>query len=95
LDSVAISTVLAKPISAELLTSPSLARLAYAGLDGFPRVVPVGFLWKEQVRATSPRMARISIEPQWARLIDFETTLPQAGEELVRARAGRQPGATR
>ncbi len=32
-------------------------------------------------------MARISIEPRWAKLIDFETTLPQAVEEIVRRKA--------
>src|SRR6266576_4203675 len=31
----------------ELLASPQPIRLAYAGSDGFPRVVPVGFLWKD------------------------------------------------
>lgn len=32
---------------------------------------------------TYPQMARISIEPQWAKLIDFERTLPQAVAHLV------------
>ena len=36
---------LAKPIAQELLTSSIPARFAYTGLDGGPRVVPVGFLW--------------------------------------------------
>src|SRR5207248_9191596 len=30
-----------------------------------------------QVRGLYPRMARISITPEWAKLVDFETTLPQ------------------
>jgi nitroimidazol reductase NimA-like FMN-containing flavoprotein (pyridoxamine 5'-phosphate oxidase superfamily) len=36
---------LSDPLAQELLESDQLARLAYAGLDGLPRVVPVGFLW--------------------------------------------------
>src|SRR5438067_2317795 len=35
-----------------------------------------------QVRGLYPRMARISISPEWAKLLDFETTLPQAVEQL-------------
>jgi hypothetical protein len=31
-------------------------------------------------------MVRITITPHWAKLIDFETTIPQAVEDLVRAR---------
>jgi len=30
-----------------------------------------------QVRGLYLRMARISITPEWAKLLDFETTLPQ------------------
>ena len=35
-------------------------------------------------------MVRIVVTPTWAKLIDFETTLPSAVEELVRQRAERQ-----
>jgi hypothetical protein len=28
-------------------------------------------------------MARIAIAPEWAKLLDFETTLPSAVEELL------------
>ena len=38
------------------------------------------------VRRLYPSMARISVEPTWARLNDFETTLPRAVEELLAAR---------
>ncbi|TMF98221.1 MAG: pyridoxamine 5-phosphate oxidase [Chloroflexi bacterium] len=137
-----------------------LMRLAYIGLDNYPRVVPVGYIWngdafivctaeeapkvralaanprvaitidtdsqpphillvrgtagteivngipaeyldaskkyvpleqwdafETQVRGLYKRMARISIRPEWAKLIDFETTLPTAVERLVAARA--------
>jgi hypothetical protein len=40
--------------------------------------------FEAQVRGLYKQMARISIEPTWAKLIDFETTLPSAVEELIR-----------
>src|SRR5438874_7060537 len=36
---------LQEPGAVELLHSPDPARLAYTGPDGYPRVIPVGFLW--------------------------------------------------
>jgi hypothetical protein len=33
-------------------------------------------------------MVLITIDPDWAKLVDFETTRPDAIETLVRARAG-------
>jgi hypothetical protein len=153
-----VADVMAKPISQELLGSGIPARFAYTGVDGDPRVVPVGFFWNgsqvlvftvpksakvralqqnprvaitidtegyppnvllirgaatvelvdgvpdeyveasrkivpaEQfegweagVRALYAQMARITIEPDWAKLLDFETTIPKAVEDLVRA----------
>ena len=158
MDPKSVTTILATPLARELLQS-SLAHLAYIGRDGYPRVIPTGFLWKAekfvvctaenapkvrslqsdprvaltidtqtqpphilhvrgtavteivngipqeyleashkyipreesqafetQVRALYPRMARITITPEWAKLIDFETTLPQAVEELMARR---------
>ncbi|MGH3447602.1 MAG: pyridoxamine 5'-phosphate oxidase family protein [Nocardioidaceae bacterium] len=152
-----VQQVLNKPIAQNLLRSAHLARVAYTGIDGFPRVVPVGFYWdgaclivctvpnapkvpaltarpkvaltidtdtqpprvllvrgattievvdgvpteyleankkvgepqqwqafETQVRALYDQMARISIEPEWAKLLDFETTFPSAVEEIVR-----------
>ena len=152
--------VLNKPISQELLGSSIPARLAYTGLDGDPRVVPVAFHWNgaqlvvctvptmakvralqqnprvaitidtqdqwpprvllvrgaasvepvdgvpdeyiEASRKITPaeifesweigvrglydRMVRITIEPDWAKLLDFETTLPKAVEDLIHAK---------
>ena len=43
--------------------------------------------FEEQVRALYPQMARITIRPEWAKLIDFETRLPSAVEELTRGRS--------
>ena len=39
--------------------------------------------FEEQVRGLYTRMARIAIEPTWAKLLDFETRLPRAVEQLV------------
>jgi hypothetical protein len=157
-----VADVMAKPISQELLGSAIPARLAYVGIDGDPRVVPIGFLWNgsqivmgtvpnsakvralqqnprvaitidtegfpphvllirgaasteliddvpadyieasrklvpaEQfdgweagVRALYQQMVRITIDPDWAKLLDFETTIPKAVEDLVRAQQER------
>jgi hypothetical protein len=153
-----VAEVLAKPLSQSLLQSDIPARLAYTGLDGDPRVIPLGFLWKDGlirvgtvptsakvpalrknprvaltidtqsfpphvllirgvatveildhvsddyieasrklvppdqfagwesgVRALYTTMAMITIMPDWAKLLDFETTIPKAVEELVKA----------
>jgi hypothetical protein len=152
--------VLNQPLARELLGSAIPARLAYNGLDGFPRVVPIGFLWngaelvlssvsyaakvkalvanpkvaltidtaeppwqillvrgtasveivdgvvpeyltasrkgtpedqwdafEAEVRSLYKQMARIAVTPEWAKLIDFETTLPSAVERAIRERA--------
>jgi len=46
--------------------------------------------WEAEVRSLYDGMVRIVIAPTWAKLIDFETTLPTAVEELIRQRAERQ-----
>ncbi len=47
--------------------------------------------WEAEVRSLYHEgMVRIVVTPTWAKLIDFETTLPSAVEELVRKRAARQ-----
>ena len=153
-----VSEILTRPLSLELLESSIPARFAYTGLDGDPRVIPIGFLWTgEQIKLytvptsakvkaleTNPRVAItidtqefppnvllvrgeatlelvdgvpdgyvgasrrlvgaeqmpaweagvralyqqmvvITVTPDWAKLLDFETTLPQAVEDLIKA----------
>ena len=46
--------------------------------------------WEAGVRSLYDGMVRIVVTPTWAKLIDFETTLPSAVEELVRQQAERQ-----
>ena len=47
--------------------------------------------WEREVRSLyDDGMVRIVITPTWAKLIDFETTLPSAVEELAAQRSARQ-----
>jgi len=46
--------------------------------------------WEAEIRSLYDGMVRIVVTPTWVKLIDFETTLPSAVEELVRERALRQ-----
>ena len=46
--------------------------------------------WEAEVRSLYDGMVRIVVTPTWAKLIDFETTLPSAVEELIRQRDERQ-----
>jgi hypothetical protein len=158
-----IAAILAHPIAHDLLTGPHLARLAYTGLDGAPRVVPIGFLWngaeidmwtvpgsakvralaadsrvaltidtsglpprvllvrgavalttidgvpdgyveaapkvvpaehlaqwEAGVRALYQQMVRVRVTPSWVKLLDFETTIPSAVQDLVDAQASAQ-----
>ena len=151
--------VLNDPLARALMQSRIPARVAYTGIDGSPRVVPLGFHWngerfivctvpgspkvralaanpqvaltidtetfppnvllvrgtasldtvdgvppeyleasrksvsdagmpafEAQVRAMYQQMVRISIEPRWAKLMDFETRMPTAIEKLIKQR---------
>jgi hypothetical protein len=157
-----VADVMGKQISLDLLASAIPARFAYVGIDGDPRVVPIGFHWngtqillftvpksakvralrqnprvaitidtqsypphvllvrgtasletvdgvptdyleasrkivpsdqfdewEAGVRALYEQMVCITIEPDWAKLLDFETTIPKAVEDLVRAYQAR------
>ena len=46
--------------------------------------------WEAGVRSLYDGMVRIVVTPKWAKLIDFETTLPSAVEELAQRRDERQ-----
>lgn len=159
-----VAAVLSKPLAIELMSSDIPARVGYTGLDGAPRVVPIGFLWtgteiviwtvprsykvraiaanpkvaltidttgqqpphvllvrgtaatelidgvpsgylaasnkyipgehqagfEAEVRSLYEQMVRITITPEWAKLLDFETTGPSAVEKLARERAREQ-----
>jgi hypothetical protein len=48
--------------------------------------------WEAGVRALYRSMVRIVVTPTWAKMIDFDDTLPTAVEELVRQQADRGQG---
>ena len=64
-------------------------------VDGVPdgyveasrKVVPAEQMpgWEDGVRALYQQMVLITVTPDWAKLLDFETTLPKAVEDLVKA----------
>jgi hypothetical protein len=46
--------------------------------------------WETEVRSLYDSMVRIVVKPTWAKLIDFDETLPTPVEELIRRRQERQ-----
>jgi hypothetical protein len=157
-----VAEVLAKPYAQQLLNGPEPARMAYNGLDGDPRVIPIGFWtdgdrvvmatvpksakvaalrknpkvaltidqgafppkvllirgtaeveqvegvpegyllaghkvmtdeqyadWEAGVKGLYDRMVVITVTPAWAKLLDFETTIPKAVEDLIREKSAR------
>ena len=84
---------LQQPGALELLRSPDPARLTYTGPDGYPRVIPVGFLWNGTAvvvctAATAPKVAALAKQPYVALTID--TMGPPAKELLLRGTASIQ-----
>jgi hypothetical protein len=80
------------PGAQELLASPQPIRLAYAGTDGFPRVVPVGFLWKDGqiyvcTATSAPKVAALRERPRVAGVIDEGITSNDAKQLLIRGAA--------
>ncbi len=77
---------------AQQLLSGSMARLAYNGHDGFPRVIPVGFYWTGErivvsTAPTSPKARALASRPQVALTIDAGSTPEEAKALLVRGLA--------
>ena len=85
----AIDEVLNQPLSQELLAR-DLARLAFTGLDGTPRAIPIGFTWNgSQIVMCTAKNARklpaLRRSPAVALTIDTETHPPKV--LLIRGRA--------
>ena len=60
----------------------------YLGMNGAYQMTPEQRVeWEAGVRALYDGMVRIVVTPTWAKLIDFETTLPSAIEELMQQKA--------
>src|SRR5882762_2282543 len=57
-----VTRVLSDPLAQELMQSSIPARLAYLGLDGFPRAIPIGFHWNgvQFVLCTVPHAPKVS-----------------------------------
>ncbi len=91
MDAQELARELDHPGARELL-SGSMARLAYNGHDGFPRVVPVGFFWTGErivvsTAPTSPKARALASRPQVAVTIDGGSTPEEARVLLVRGLA--------
>ncbi|MFI5735678.1 pyridoxamine 5'-phosphate oxidase family protein [Kribbella sp. NPDC051587] len=77
-----ISEILAKPYSQQLLNGTEPARFAYNGLDGDPRVVPIGY-WMDGGKlliATAPKAAKVAAlkkNPKVALTIDTAAFPPK------------------
>ena len=80
------------PGARELLATPQPIRLAYDGPDGLPRVVPVGFLWKDEriyvcTATSAPKVAALRERPNVAGVIDEGISSSDARQLLVRGTA--------
>ena len=77
------------PGAEELLGSAGMARLAYNGLDGLPRVVPVGILWKADrivtcTATTAPKVKALETRPNVALTLESGDTPDTAKALQVR-----------
>lgn len=80
------------PGAQELLRSGQPLRLAYCGRDGLPRVIPIGFLWKEGqlvvcTAPSAPKVASLRERPNVAVTIDEGNTSATAKQLLIRGTA--------
>jgi Pyridoxamine 5'-phosphate oxidase len=63
----------------------------YLQMNGSYEMTPEQrIVWEAEVRSLYDSLVRIVVQPTWAKLIDFDETLPTAVEELVRRRAERR-----
>lgn len=84
-----VARELGQPGARELLESATVARLAYNGPDGLPRVIPVAFHWDGErvvvcTATTSPKVRALSVRPDVAITIDVGDTPAAAKSLLVR-----------
>jgi nitroimidazol reductase NimA-like FMN-containing flavoprotein (pyridoxamine 5'-phosphate oxidase superfamily) len=91
----ALAEELGQPGALELLRAAPLVRLAYNGLDGFPRVVPCGFFWTGEAvvvctATTAPKAVALAVRPAVALTIDSAGASAAAQSLLVRGTARLQ-----
>lgn len=62
----------------------------YLNMNGSYQMTPEQRIeWEAGVRSLYDGMVRIVVTPTWAKMIDFETTLPSAVQELIERRDER------
>ena len=88
MDRSELADELGHPEARQLLAG-AMARLAYNGHDGFPRVIPVGFNWTGErvvisTAPTSPKARALASRPQVALTIDGGSTPAEAKALLIR-----------
>jgi hypothetical protein len=91
-DTQNVAEELEQPAAQELLEHASLARLAYNGPDGLPRVIPIGFFWNGDAivictAVTAPKVRALSDHPEVALTIDAGDTPATAKSLLIRGPA--------
>ncbi len=77
-----IATLVADPVAQKLLHSAIPVRLAYTGMDGAPRVIPIGWAWDGSALLmwTVPRSAKVRAlqrDPRVAVTIDTNDFPPK------------------
>jgi nitroimidazol reductase NimA-like FMN-containing flavoprotein (pyridoxamine 5'-phosphate oxidase superfamily) len=92
MDREQLATELEQPAAQELLASQTLLRLAYSGIDGLPRVIPIGFLWTRGrlvvcTATTSPKVKALAERPHVALTLDVGNTPADSKALLIRGTA--------
>jgi nitroimidazol reductase NimA-like FMN-containing flavoprotein (pyridoxamine 5'-phosphate oxidase superfamily) len=92
MDQQLLASELDQPGARSLLNSQALLRLAYAGLDGLPRVIPIGFIWIRRrlvvcTATTSPKVKALTERPDVAITLDIGNTPADSQALLIRGTA--------
>jgi hypothetical protein len=77
-----VADVMAEPIAQQLLREVPISHLAYTGLDGGPRVIPIGYLWDGETFQFwtipgAPKLRALQADPRVAITIDVNTAPPR------------------
>jgi nitroimidazol reductase NimA-like FMN-containing flavoprotein (pyridoxamine 5'-phosphate oxidase superfamily) len=92
MDTKELNDELAQPGAQAMLQSSASCHLAYLGPDGLPRVIPVGFLWKNNrvivcTATTAPKVRSLENRPDVALTIDGGDEPGSAQSLSIRGRA--------
>jgi hypothetical protein len=87
-----VAQVLRDPVAVRLMESPLLARLAYNGVDGAPRVVPIGYVWTGSAlvmctATMAPKVRALDKDPRVALEVDTDIDTQPPNILLVRGDA--------